>query len=207
MDNVNNRLYKSYITILKMLKNRGYVVSDNEIKNTTLNDFISKNGLYQNDQSRNTLTRTFEKVDDPGNLILLFFPDMEKVGVKSIRKYKDIMEEEKIKKAIIVVKKSITSFVKQYLLKNTEHIFNTFTESELQIDITEHKYQPNFIVLNNTEKNKVLKFYNIKEYKLPKIKNTDPISRYYGLINGNVLKIIRPSETAGKYISYRIVCD
>ena len=44
--------------------------------------------------------------------IFVFFPDDEKVGVKPIRSYSEKMQEEDVKRAIIVIKGGITPFAR-----------------------------------------------------------------------------------------------
>ena len=47
--------------------------------------------------------------------------------------------------------------------------------------------------------------YDFKD--LPKIKSTDPVVKTIGAEPGNVLRITRESQTAGVFVTYRIVED
>ena len=79
-----------------------------------------------------------------------------------------------------------------------------FTLDDLQVNITQHVLVPKHSVLLDDSKQELLKKYRIQEHQLPKIQIGDPIAKYFGVTRGQVMKIVRASETAGRYVTYRI---
>jgi DNA-directed RNA polymerase I, II, and III subunit RPABC1 len=63
---------------------------------------------------------------------------------------------------------------------------------------------PKHSVLSDEETKELLDKYRIKKHQIPKIQIQDPVAKYFGLARGQVMKIIRSSETAGRYVTYRI---
>lgn len=197
-----SKLYRVRKTCLKMLSNRGYIVPDEHI-NMSTDEFKYKFG---DDPSRESLTILVEKADDSSDSLIVFFPVDDKVGVKPIKTYSERMKEQNVMKAIIVVKVSLTPFCKQAIKEMVQRgfRFEYFRDAELLIDITEHKLVPQHQVLTPQEKKELLNRYKLKPSQLPRIQVVDPVARYYGLSPGQVVKIVRPSETAGRYVTYRI---
>lgn len=152
------------------------------------------------------MTFLVQKREDSGDQMYVFFPDDYSVGVKPIRAYVEKMSEQGVCKALIVIRESITppaSKVMTTLLP--KFILEQFFEVELLVNITEHHLVPQHILLSNDEKQTLLKKYRLKETQLPRILSSDPVSRYYGFKRGQVIRIIRTSETAGRYVTYRLV--
>ncbi|KAI3878559.1 hypothetical protein MKX03_006028 [Papaver bracteatum] len=102
------------------------------------------------------------------------------------------MKNDDINSAILVTQQSLTPFAK-ICISEFSSMFHleVFQEAEPLANISQHVLVPVHQVLTPEE--------------LPRIQVTDFIARYYGLKRGQVVKIIRPSETSGRYITYRYV--
>ena len=75
----------------------------------------------------------------------------------------------------------------------------------MHFNILKHDLVPYFKVLSREEIESLLVTYGITKGDLPKMLVTDPVSRAIGTREGDVVKIIRKSNTAGESVAYRLV--
>jgi DNA-directed RNA polymerase subunit H (RpoH/RPB5) len=74
-----------------------------------------------------------------------------------------------------------------------------------KIDIEKHGLVPKHVILNEHEKTQVLEKYGITLRQLPRISVSDPIIKLLDGKPGDVVKIMRKSQTAGETIYYRVI--
>ena len=168
---------------VKMLYNRNYFINDN------LKDLI-KNAIKNFNNNENFIKNYYLKI----------IP----YKFNTIKKSEDIEEflEKYInEKKILVIPIGSTKVEKQLLDYNNTEVFY---EVDLLVNIVDNNLVPKHIILSDEEANDILKEYKINKENLPRILSGDRIAKYYNVKPGQIVKIIRPSITAGNEIVYRI---
>mgnify|MGYP002019360681 CR=1 FL=1 len=106
-----SHLFRIRRTLLKMLKKRSYVVDAAQLAMTP-RGFVDQFG---DQPKRNDLTILAEHETDAEDQLFVFLPDDDKVGVKTIKQYCEMMKEASVSHAILVVKQGVTPFAKTAL--------------------------------------------------------------------------------------------
>jgi DNA-directed RNA polymerase I, II, and III subunit RPABC1 len=141
--------------------------------------------------------------------IELYLLNEPKIGIGHIKNY----VREECSHYIFIASTGITpkarKTCKNYQLHNV--FIEVFLVSELLFNPTKHVYCPSHRLCSVAEATDVLEKLGVshtdKYDKLPRILAKDPIMRYYGLREGNLIEITRDSLTMPGYpeITYRIV--
>jgi DNA-directed RNA polymerase I, II, and III subunit RPABC1 len=141
---------------------------------------------------------------DIGTIWVEFLPDTS-VGIKQMRNFAQHLSANNFHTGILITNVNITpAALKIIPAVQAETRIECFLEQDLLVNITHHELVPKHVLLSKEEKAKLLERYRLKDTQLPRIQLGDPVARYLGLRRGQVVKIIRRSETAGRYASYRL---
>eukprot|EP00760_Papus_ankaliazontas_P008887 PhM_4_TR13942/c5_g2_i1/m.5368/K03013/RPB5, POLR2E; DNA-directed RNA polymerases I, II, and III subunit RPABC1 len=205
----SSRLYRVMRTVGEMLTERGYHIPDSLIPDS-LEKFEHKfcptgPGTTPN---RRDMTLNVSRPANAEDSILVFFMEEPKVGAGEIKELVAVATSQNARVAILVYTQDMTPIGRRVItqINQTDQVrIEPFTEDELTVNITKHELVPRHVPLSATEKKEVLDTFRLKESQLPRMSHTDPMARFLGLTRGRVVKIIRPSETAGQYVMYRLV--
>jgi len=140
-----------------------------------------------------------------GTVYVEFCPDATAVGTKQVRTFNHFVDEQNFHTGVFITQTPISPSAVRLLNGIPDRICEHFQEQDLLVNITRHELVPKHVLLSAEEKVRLLERYRLKESQLPRIQVSDPVARYLGLRRGQVVKIIRRSETAGRYASYRWV--
>ncbi|EON63839.1 hypothetical protein W97_03067 [Coniosporium apollinis CBS 100218] len=215
------KLWRVWRTTRQMCRDRGYEIMDNEI-DVSLDEFkhhyCESNGYPDRKRMAFTLRPSdamMAKYTDPptprhpepgppaiGTVFVEFNGD-ETVGIKQLRTFAHYIDEQHHYTGIFIAAGKISPSALKIIPTVLPAILEVFKEDELLVNITMHELVPKHVLLSKEEKAKLLERYRLKESQLPRIQTTDPVAKYLGLRRGQVVKIIRKSETAGRYASYR----
>ncbi|KAK4193570.1 RNA polymerase [Podospora australis] len=218
-----SRLWRAWRTIHEMVQDRGYELAEEEVK-ITFDDFRRK--FTQGDGSPNRAAMTFsarpsesmnKKFTPPptaanpdpapecGPIHVEFCPEKTSIGIGVMKKFVEHCATNNFKAGILVTAVPLSAQARKVMTVTSQYtLIECFLEEDLLVNITHHELVPTHVLLSREEKTALLKRYRLKETQLPRILQKDPIARYFGLKRGQVVKIIRTSETAGRYASYRL---
>jgi len=124
------------------------------------------------------------------------------VGVAFITALKKAMGEAETEKGIIVTNGKYTHTAKTRAKQSgIELIPSTFPSFK----IFDHELVSKHEVLTPEEREELLVKYKMQPYQLPRINAHDPAIIAVGGKPGDIVRVIRKSPTAGKYVAYRYV--
>jgi len=218
-----SRLWRAWRTVHEMVQDRGYELAEDEVKISlerfkaeyTNEDGTPNRGKLQfSARPSEAMIKKFTAPPTPSNpnpvpecgtIWVEFCTEKGSIGVSVMKKFVTHCSDNKFKAGIFITAVPLSAQARKVMSVTSQYTqVECFLEEDLLVNITHHELVPKHVLLSKEEKAALLKRYRLKETQLPRILSKDPIARYLGLKRGQVVKIIRVSETAGRYASYRL---
>ena len=141
---------------------------------------------------------------DKCNVLIWCVPTEGTVGVQYINMLKKAMKDEEVERGIIITSGRYTQAAKTNATKKKIELIARIFPS---FNIFDHSLVPKHEIMSQEERQKLLETYRVKPYQLPRIHASDPAAKAIGARPGDIVRIIRDSQTAGKYTAYRYVVE
>ena len=199
-------IYKSRHTLLKLLQEQKYDVSDYEEFNVN-----EVHIMYNNKQLDMLISN--EEGSDKKKKVYVKYHLAKTLPRQNINDYIDDLYnlEQVLSKGdtlIIVIKQEpndpLLNILRQIWEQDGIFII-VYNLERLQFNLLEHSYVPKHVIMNEAEIIEMKKKYNIKDdIEIPEISRFDPVAVAIGMRPGDVCKIVRPSKTAITANYYRL---
>jgi DNA-directed RNA polymerase subunit H (RpoH/RPB5) len=184
----DNEIFRSFTTISEMLRDRG-------------EDSTSLNSLAPMDVIALAGGRTKFHVDVPSCGLRVIYNLDQRFKLASIRK---LLDTDEVRVFIVVTKeKPLHSVLKS--LDSLSKDIQLFELRELRFNVSRHVLvPPHTPERDESVITDIMRRHSLKSrYHLPIILSTDPMARYLALKPGQLVRIQRPSPSAGTYTLYR----
>lgn len=210
MDIETKHVFLSFFHAVKLAKYRGFYKADAHLK-----DIINEEDFLKNYQD-NSVNEIFESLNDlmkfpmsKPKLIFIWIAN-EKLGIAIVNKIADDMKKSHIKTCIVITEKPPTPKARDQLknLRSDSIYIDHFIFNSTLVFVPDHSLVPQHRICSHEEKQQILKSYCVQTNQLPQISHEDIMVKYLGAKKGNLLEILRRSETSDseEYIpTYRIV--
>ena len=187
-------------TIIKIFTNRGFILRENRdkyIKKLIEIDNDDQEYTFELDNSKNYNTEI------PDKKVYIKFFDYKITSINDKSPVGEFIKAHDSDYKFIVVL-DITPKTREMIDSDNSSI-EVFKFNELKSDITEHDLVPLHQVLTMEEGEKVLEAYRARKRDMPYIRSNEVVAKYYKMMSGEIVKIIRPSPITGEAVIYRLV--
>ena len=136
--------------------------------------------------------------------ILVWNTLKERVSISDIESLLSKLEETGAAQGIIIVKSSPSPNLMKRIRKESAKL-QLFHEDQLRFDIMQHRKVPPHRILPAEEREAFLKKYAIErpETQMPLLDSQDPVGKWIGAKPGDIVEIMRRSDSAGSTPYYR----
>jgi DNA-directed RNA polymerase I, II, and III subunit RPABC1 len=136
------------------------------------------------------------------NFLLMCVVDQKTVGISYVRELKKLLDAEEAMKGIMITSGRYTYSA---MRASGEMGIELIPPTLPTFDLFKHKLVPKHEILNDEERRDILERFHAKPFQFPWIKASDHVSIILGAAPGDIVKVTKESETAGRAESYRYV--